>query len=207
MLFWLCSTKLIFWTSVFYLHIRGMKVRRTDRWRVPLVCSSASRSTVALQLFLHAPPDWRTSPFIHDDRLLKCCSNCNNFFIYINFQCILCEINRFSGMLLDNVSTDGVCLCVCACSERRGGAPFSWLSAPLCSNTAANLLTGTFHYRDGEHAQYIASHTHTRIHIVHTHTWTAYMALHGVLILSQQLLPTTQQHTFHLAVSQQSILL
>lgn len=50
------------------------------------------------------------------------------------------------------------------------------------------------------------AHTRALIEYTHTHTWRAYMALHGVLVLSQQQLPTTHQHTFHLAVSLQSIL-
>ena len=102
-------------------------------------------------------------------------------------------------------------LCWSVWSESRGGAPFCWLSVPLCSPTVVKLLTGTFHERWRKCTIYSFTPTHTHTHTlaltVYTHTWRAYMALHGVLVLSQQLLPTTHHHTFHLAVSRQSILL
>lgn len=53
--------------------------------------------------------------------------------------------------------------CVSVWSERRAEALFYRLNVPHCSTTAANLLTGSFHYTEGKRAQYRASHTSTHV--------------------------------------------
>ena len=64
-------------------------------------------------------------------------------------------------------------LCWSVWSESRGGAPFCWLSVPLCSPTVVKLLTGTFHERWRKCTIYSFTPTHT-----HTHTHTCTYCIH-----------------------------
>lgn len=183
-----CWFVLFSWSVVFvFAFLRATGLLEIDLcWSV--LAFSSTRWPLLPFYHLHTPFQIDAETFPHDSWLSKCWLNCKE-----RKNCLICILIRAPSnvnlkkktvqltfaMLLWCITCGNnmycritqVYLCVCMWRGQRLGAIL--LSVPLCSPTAAKLLTGTFQYRDGEHVQYIASHTGT--HAVYTHL----ESLHG----------------------------
>lgn len=178
-----------FWSSVVYLHPRATRVWRLIDEALPVFGSTCGSAIAPLLSSSHALPHWCRSPFhttlgfqnagstakrgqtVSSTSRSPSNINFRRKIVRLTFAVWLCCV------ILCGSSRYNVFVCVPKWKERcRGGAPFCWLSVPLCSPTAAKLLTGTFQNRDGEHVQCIASHTltvYTHMGGLHGFTWSA----------------------------------
>ena len=168
-----------------------------DWWSALLVLSSTRRSAVALLLpSSHAPSTLMQGPFhmwLLDFKTLA------HIWREDELSHLQTRTSRFKYKLHEKNSSADICCAVVLCnvwqqrvgrdvferlcwsvwSESRGGAPFCWLSVPLCSPTAVKLLTGTFQERWRKCTIYSFVHTHTHTH-THTRTYCIHTHLEGL---------------------------